>query len=174
MKQRCPRRGENPASDSIFPGDDTWRTRDGYQSCSYCGSMHQDDMMEMALAGAEIGPTDKNYKMYIKVPDPKAGQRVKIGRTSGPVRRNSNGEWSIEKPTIIERIRGRYSRPVYGVAGEQKTAKFYFQHLTEEQKEIFVGLINDKKLNLGYPGRFYRLPFFVKIVDTHGKTANKT
>ncbi len=40
--------------------------------------------------------------------------------------------------------------------------KFYFQHLAEDQHRAFVDLLNAKKLNIGYPGHFYVLPFFVK------------
>jgi hypothetical protein len=39
--------------------------------------------------------------------------------------------------------------------------KFYFQHLSREQKIEFVGLLNDKKINFGYPGRFTVLPYFI-------------
>ena len=37
--------------------------RDG--RCSYCGSMSEDDFFAAVDAGAEIGPTDKNYKVYV-------------------------------------------------------------------------------------------------------------
>ncbi len=40
-------------------------------------------------------------------------------------------------------------------------SKFYFQHLDEEQKLKFIDLLNSKKLNIAYPGRFYVLPFFI-------------
>jgi hypothetical protein len=38
--------------------------------------------------------------------------------------------------------------------------KFYFQHLSEEQRTQFVDLMNTRKVNIGYPGHFYALPFF--------------
>lgn len=41
--------------------------------------------------------------------------------------------------------------------------KFYFLHLTEEQQVEFVGLLNAKQIKIGYPGRFYVLPFFVQL-----------
>ncbi len=40
-------------------------------------------------------------------------------------------------------------------------AKFYFQHLSEEQARRFVELMNEKKLKVGEPGHFYVLPYFV-------------
>lgn len=39
--------------------------------------------------------------------------------------------------------------------------KFYFMHLTTEQKKEFVDLLNKKAINIGYPGHFYSLPFFI-------------
>lgn len=40
--------------------------------------------------------------------------------------------------------------------------KFYFQHLSTEQKQRFVDLLNSKRFTIGYPGSFYALPFFIK------------
>lgn len=47
------------------PGPDGWVSRDGELHCNYCGSLHPDRFMEMVKNGAEIGPTDKNYKVYL-------------------------------------------------------------------------------------------------------------
>lgn len=44
--------------------------------------------------------------------------------------------------------------------------KFYFQHLTEEQRREFLALYNAGKLKLGYPGDFYVLPFFMRRVPS--------
>jgi len=123
----CPRRAETGSKangpDSIARGG----------SCSYCGSMHPDDFMEVARGAAEgeLGPTDKSYKVYV---DP--GYR-----------------------------------------------KFYFQHLSEEQKQEFVDLYNARPrrtyseddlsfiggdgpgMQVGYPGYFYSLPFFMERVE---------
>lgn len=40
--------------------------------------------------------------------------------------------------------------------------KFYFQHLNQEQRAEFIRLYNENIMRLGYPGRFYVLPYFVK------------
>ena len=40
-------------------------------------------------------------------------------------------------------------------------AKFYYQHLSPEQQVEFVELYNTKRMHVGYPGRFYRWPFFM-------------
>jgi len=49
----------------------------------------------------------------------------------------------------------------YKVYLEQPWGKFYFQHLGEDARREFVDLLNAGRLNLGYPGRFYVLPFFI-------------
>lgn len=115
----CPRRVEN--------GTEGVRNKDRYRKghgiigqargCTYCGSMSPEDFLAACHAGAELGPTDKSYKVY-----------VKGGKGDGP-----NG------------------------------AKFYFQHLTQLQRGEFIQLLNDKKLNIGYPGRFYVLPYFAVV-----------
>lgn len=46
-----------------------------------------------------------------------------------------------------------------------RTEKFYFQHFSEDQQMTFISLLNDKKINIGYPGHFYVLPFFVTKVE---------
>lgn len=46
--------------------------------------------------------------------------------------------------------------------------KFYFQHLSEEQKMEFIDLLNAGKVRVGYPGHFYRLPYFCQRVEKGG------
>ena len=57
----CPRQAESrlttPGSKGAF-----WKT-DG--TCSYCGSLSPDQFFAAIEAGAEVGPTDKNYKAYV-------------------------------------------------------------------------------------------------------------
>jgi len=101
---RCPRRDE-VGQNTV--GEDTWG---GDETCSYCGSLSPEQFLKLASQGAELTPTDKNYKVYV-------------------------------------------ARPGFG--------KFYFQHLSAEQRTQFVGLLNERKLKIGVPGRFYVLPFFV-------------
>lgn len=40
-------------------------------------------------------------------------------------------------------------------------AKFYFEHLSVEQRKRFVELLQAKKIKLDVPGHFYVLPFFI-------------
>lgn len=39
--------------------------------------------------------------------------------------------------------------------------KFYFQHLSPEQRREFVDLVNARTIHLGYPGYFTVLPYFM-------------
>lgn len=41
--------------------------------------------------------------------------------------------------------------------------KFYFQHLSADQRTRFITLLNERKVNVGYPGHFYVLPYFAVI-----------
>jgi hypothetical protein len=105
MSYLCPRRSEHPAIFRLLSEDTLGAT------CSFCGSLNPDEFMKQAEAGVKLGPTDKNYKVYVN-----------------------------------------------------EHTKFYFQHLTDEQMQKFVELMNAKKLNIGYPGHFYVLPYFMKPV----------
>ena len=79
-------------------------------TCSYCGSLNPEAFMRRVEAGDEVGPTDKDYKVYLH---------------GGPF------------------------------------TKFYFEHLSRDQKVKFVELLNAKKINFGAPGYFYVKPFFI-------------
>lgn len=108
----CPRRLE---TSMVYtpPESDHWCPE--HNTCSYCGSMSPEEFMTKAAEGVELGPTDKNYKVYV------------------------NDD-----------------------ALKHRTAKFYFQHLSVDQRYMFLRLLQDKKLNIGFPGHFYVLPFFIE------------
>jgi hypothetical protein len=61
---KCPRRIEG----SVFnlPAEDNWE--DG--TCSYCGSISQELFLEAIEKGCKLGPTDKNYKVYVDEVEP--------------------------------------------------------------------------------------------------------
>jgi len=118
MTQTCPRRMSDFGPWKREEGLDDFTSGHGIigqaRGCTFCGSMHPDDFMEAARTGAEIGPTDKSYKVYVQ-------------------------GWAPN-----------------GLNG----GKFYFQHLSAEQRKEFIDLLNAKTMNIGYPGHFYVLPFF--------------
>ncbi|RWX72567.1 hypothetical protein [Mesorhizobium sp. M2A.F.Ca.ET.039.01.1.1] len=72
---RCRDRDNNPLADRSFPGFDHWRKQpNGDRTCSFCGSLHEDDFLEIidAYARGEPGysfdPTTKGYKRYAHRP----------------------------------------------------------------------------------------------------------
>jgi hypothetical protein len=81
-EQWCPRRSENPLSATAFPGPDRWQRfkSNGNRVCSYCGSLHPEDMFALVKQaaerpetdshgdGIEIEPSDKRYKVYVHQP----------------------------------------------------------------------------------------------------------
>lgn len=159
-EHRCPRRVESPIADRTFKGPDRWERRDGVRRCSYCGSMHPEDLFMAIGDRVELGPTDKSYKVYVHLPNPKAGQIVQVGSESGPAYNVLTGEPNKPDLTIWEKVRGRYDRNIK--ASPTLHAKFYFQHFDDDQQQRFVNLLNAKAVNIGFPGHFYRLPFFIQ------------
>lgn len=140
---QCPRRAENwygsapqfAKDDDLDPEDDT---------CGYCGSLNPDTFMARLETGdLELGPTDKNYKAYLR---PINGGPLFKHRTrtdGGGIPWERRDEWTYK-------------------VSESAWGKFYFQHLSEAQMRRFVELLNEKKLHIGEPGYFYRTPFFIK------------
>lgn len=47
-------------------------------------------------------------------------------------------------------------------------SKFYYQHLSEEQKREIVRMANAKEITFGAPGYWYVKPFFVTVVKEPG------
>lgn len=157
----CPRRGE------VFMAghrvaEDYWH-RDG--TCSYCGSLSPEKFFEAIEAGYEIGPTDKSYKVYVDLPNPIAGQ---VGCFSSTTH-ETPGYFLLTEEKAKEIVWDREGAAAYYIGRYVKLSphaqvshkKFYFQHLNVEQQQRFIDLLNEKKINIGYPGRFYAKPFFI-------------
>jgi hypothetical protein len=164
----CGRRGESAAS-SRLQGKDFWNTRDGHKACSYCGSMSPDELFAAIDAGHQLGPTDKSYKVYVDLPNPEAGQIVEIGSESGPTH-NRDGKRTRPDLTEAEIRSGHYDRKIMGNANATVHAKFYFQHLSVEQQQRFIDLLNAKKIKIGVPGYFYARPFFIAPPQSRTET----
>lgn len=77
----CPKRGMTPEQAAVFnyPTEDTW-TREGNakgeRTCTYCGGIHQDDLVPIlkdaadpAKPGTFVYMSDKPNKMYLRRPD---------------------------------------------------------------------------------------------------------
>lgn len=161
--------------------------------CSYDGSMHPDEFMAyLEKPGTLLTPTDKNYKVYIDVATDEPEQMRVVSSTH----RNEppDGRDWMTYEDAVERypeLRDEYERELernkrvlapshpwhtetewvrVRPRGDRRESKFYFEHLSEDQRQHFVELLNADKLNLREPGRFYRLPFFI----SSGREGNET
>jgi hypothetical protein len=137
MNELCPRFQPGPWK---FTGECNWdRHPDG--TCQYCGSMNPDTFMARVEAGTVLlGPTDKNYKVYV---------------------RNNGGDGF--KQTFRNCPPSAACTPencAHWVTRDHDNQKFYFEHLSVDQRKRFVELFNAQKLQFD-GGSFYTLPFFM-------------
>lgn len=170
----CPRRIEDGRADPDSPfvgsgtGLDGWRTGAAGPECSYCGSLHPDRFMELVREGWIVGPTDKTYKAYLGKPltdDDIAASKTRWldaphgiahairelgeqdGKTPEQIAADLERRWTNDElPRLTDSC---------GMEG-----KFYFQHLSSEQRDEFIALHNNKQMRIGTPGHFYQRPFF--------------
>lgn len=159
----CPRRGEGVYGASAKHRDH-WGVRDGYRACSYCGSMHPDDLFAHIEAGTcKISGTDKNYKIYVDVAHPDKGKPAIFSSCS----HKTPGYVFLTKELCDQRGLDSYARAEY--VGEyvkiephhgNAHAKFYYQHFDEAQQQRFIELYNAKKLPLEPQFGLYRKPYF--------------
>lgn len=138
----CPRRGENPMGEMLaeeFRGPDHWHLDN---SCTYCGSLNPDEFMQRLEAGdIELDPTSKTYKVYVRN---RGGQELQQYYRDCPAGSGCTGpsdctHWA--------------TRPIGQV-------KFYFQHLSRDQRRRFVEMLNANMLHISEPGYFQPVPFF--------------
>jgi len=139
-------------------------TFEPFRSCSYCGSIHPEDLFTALNAGAELNGSDWKYgwphKFYVdRIPNPHPDREVWRGGYSGPKYRcrtcgfepprrhgrsrsvsTSRIAWTIRSPANI----GRPVRPV----GPFVHGKFYKTHLAdisdEETFVAFAKLLSEK------------------------------
>lgn len=140
---------------------DTWRVgRDGVRGCSHCGSMHPEDFFDAIAKGLKVGPTDKNYKVYIDgYPDPRAGeQRVISGCTDGKPSTAMDGWVKVGRKERRDMRRdgwqGDYTWIRYATRSTLQL-KLYTLHLNREDAARLRRLLDEHKVNIGYPGYFY-------------------
>lgn len=185
MKQTCPRRMTDWGPWQRGEDLDAWDGKHGVigqgdigLSCSFCGSLHPDRFMMLVREGWVVGPTDKDYKAYLGKPrtDEYIAERkarflaggyggiaqairklgAKDGKTPEQIDADLEEHWTTRQlPSIQD--------------GCGQEAKFYYQHLSDEQRMEFIALYNSKQMKVGYPGHFYRLPFFCRPA---GEAAN--
>lgn len=132
-------------------------------SCSFCGSLHPDRFVELVREGWEVGPTDKNYKAYLRhapTADEEAQQKADwIQRDAVAQAVRELGERDGKTPEqVAADLDEQWAKFPHFSGGPE--AKFYYQHLSVEQQDEFIALVNERRMKIGYPGHFYVLPFF--------------
>jgi len=155
----CPRRldylswgGYSPIFEPERQGEDTWREREGALHCSYCGSLPPARLFELIESeAAQLGPTDKGYKLYVE----------EWGDKEKPCW-ECHGEGATHKTAANPE--GVECFVCFGAkhipTGPRH--KFYFQHFSQEDRQRFIELHNNGKIDYGYPGYLYSRPYFTK------------
>lgn len=172
----CPRRlhemGPWPKDEHL----DTWIEGHGRgvdPCCSFCGSLHPEKFLVLVEQGWIVGPTDKAYKAYLSQPasaEEKAERRARWLQSFTAREIHASAEERGDTPDQVrEALEAVYDTQVAGPAEEGNVrAKFYFQHLDAEQARHFIDLYNHRRMNVGYPGHFYRLPYFMAPTHPEG------
>jgi hypothetical protein len=114
-----------------------------FRTCSYCGSIHPEDLLEALRAGARLSSSDWKYgwphKFYVDgIPNTNIGQPA--GLISGSVRKDQRAE-------MEQRYAGRDIRfeeteyglryRVYEPEGATTHGKFYTLHLADVDEPAF-------------------------------------
>jgi len=140
---------------SEIPPQDHWREHDlGVPTCSYCGGLRPDVFFAAVEARCEVIPTDKAYKVYVRMPDPRAGEPHVVSMT---YRTESPGEgWVTADDEAGRELRdGEHYWVEYGPRSPLMQAKFYTVHLNRDHAARLRALLDTSSVNVGYPGYFY-------------------
>lgn len=165
----CSMRSEGP---QVFSGPDKWEVskHTGWRDCSYCGSMHPEDLFKcIEEKSCEISGTDKNYKIYVQVAHPDAGSPCVL--SSANFEHVGEGWVKVTPENVDSLPLDDYQRKHYNdgkhwvkVEPRPKNAhlKFYYPHLTKEQMIKFLDLWNEGKLPLEPQFGLYVMPYFAR------------
>lgn len=115
-----------------------------FRVCSYCGSVHPSDMIELLEAGrSTFESTTKLGKYVFTTPNPVAGELVRMGSLPVAVfnwvippqslRKRLNEEASERDATTAERLIGHIERPILEEAPAMIRWPFYSEHTTDRQ-----------------------------------------
>lgn len=127
-----------------------------FRSCSYCGSIHPEDLIKLLKAGATLHGADWKYgwphKFYVEgIPNPQAGKQVNVGGVVGPditsttpgaVFRSTCGHQGCKE-------HGYWQKPFIELAPLTTRAKFYNEHLKDCLDELFAELAPLLELHAG-------------------------
>lgn len=165
VKHWCPRRAESAHE---FPGPDRWDNRASLAQgigpcCSYCGSLNPYLFMDKIRNGWIVEPTDKSYKAYVD--EPYSDEQLEHIKTDSRIWQHARqmkldeGLTDGEATAAADEHWNKYEDPW---RKGHTVAKFYYQHLDEQQRAEFIELYNAKTMLLAYPGRFYVTPYFCR------------
>lgn len=134
-----------------------WR-EDG--TCSHCGGMRPSLILKAIREGSEVEPTDKNYKIYVNMPDPDVGKmEVFAGRNHPPEAGDTSWlhvDEALKAAHPHINFNNHFGEWVQiGPRRATRNVKCYFNHFSESQAVEFVLLAHTGKMKLAYPGHFY-------------------
>ena len=172
LKQSCPRRMTDFGPWEREPDLDSWTTGHGLAgqgdiglSCSFCGSLHPDRFMELVRAGWTVGPTDKGYKAYLNRTPTEAevaaakAHWAERNLVANAVREVGERDGKTPEQIAVDLDQQWAKSPCVPTGNG---AKFYFQHLSEQQRAEFIALHNTGAMRIGEPGYFYQPPYFTR------------
>lgn len=124
---------------------------ESFRSCSYCGSIHPEDLIKLLEAGATMHGADWKYgwphKFYVEnIPNPHGGKTVKMGSRIGPdvTGTTPGSEWNSTcghaDCQLRTREHGYWELPFMEPAPKMMRAKFYNAHLKDCPDELFAKL----------------------------------
>lgn len=160
--QPCPRQRHEATLDAQRNHLSHWRDD---ATCSYCGSLMPAKLFEAIEKGAPIAATDKNYKLYVEIDNPKAGEPRVVSSCNfaiDPARLEAEG-WQVVTDALRQQFDLLPSHRFVQIRPDEAkvTAKVYFQHFTEAERHRFLDLMNAGRLTFRVGVGFYVLPFFV-------------
>lgn len=162
-EHRCPRRSE---ASRQSPGPDRWNDHASISTgigpcCSYCGSLNPETFMDKIRNGWIVEPTDKNYKAYLD--QPYTVEELAHIKTDSLIWQHvrkmklDEGMSDDEATAAADAHWDKYEAPS---RKGRMVAKFYYQHLDEQQRAEFRELHNAGLMRLAEPGYFYVTPYF--------------
>jgi len=104
-------------------------------------------MARLEAGTVKLCGTDKSYKVYVE--------------------NDSGADFKQTYRTDDKPYQGHDNPTHDWVTRPMQQHKFYFQHLSVEQRKRFIELWNEKKIKFVEHGEFYVMPFFA----TRGKSA---